>query len=288
MGDCVPQAPETTLKREHSNRVMTPRERSALRRFERVGLRSLFYAWYRATRKPVEALEPYRNLHEGQRCFFLGGGPSLKEIDPAPLRDEVTFGVNGVFLIDDWLGFAPTYYAVDDFLVYHDRFQDIKDAVIDSACFFPVQFSCHGFDRPNHHYVRMLYELDESGNWPAFSKDASRIVWYGGTVTYFCLQLAWYMGFQEVVLLGMDHSYTRPPDLVVRGDQWTSTSADPNHFHPDYFGPGMRWHDPRTERMEKAYAVARRVFESDGRRIVNASVGGKLEVFDRVDYRSLF
>ncbi len=270
------------------HRVMTSRERAAYGVMERMGLRGLFYAWYRMTRTPVESMRSFRDLHRGQRCFILGTGPSLKEIDPAPLRDEVTFGMNAGFLVHDWLGFEPTYYAVDDSLVYHDRFQDIKERVVDSTCFFPVQFECHGFDRPNHHYVRALYELDEGGDWPAFSNDASRLVWYGGTVTYFCLQLAWYMGFQEVVLLGMDHSYTRPPDLIELGDEWTSQGPDANHCHPDYFGAGLHSRAPRTDRMEKAYDAARRCFERDGRRVVNASVGGKLEVFERVDYHALF
>lgn len=248
-------------------------------------MRNLFFAWYRATRRSIVELEAYRDRHRGQRCFFLGTGPSLKALDPAPLANEVTFGVNAIFLDRDWLGFDPTYYAVDDFYVYEDRFQDIKQRVNDSRCFFPQQFECHGFHRDNHHYVRMLF--DEQAP-PRFSTDASRLVWHGGTVSYFCLQLAYYMGFHEVVLLGMDHSYTHPPDCVVRGEERISRGPDPNHCHPDYFGPGFRFRDPRTERMERAYEVARRAFEGDGRRVVNGSVGGKLEVFERVAYETLF
>ena len=72
------------------------------------------------------------------------------------------------------------------------------------------------------------------------------------------------------------------------GNEWTSGGDDPNHFHPDYFGKGYRWHNPRLDRMELAYRKAKRVFEADGRRVVNATLGGKLEVFERVDYDSLF
>ncbi len=276
------------MNREQMHRVMTPKERTAYRVMTRMGWLGLFYAWYRARRKPLPELATFRDLHKGQRCFILGGGPSLKEIDPTPLADEVTFGMNAIFLIYDWLGFEPTYYCVEDFLVYEDRFQDIKNHVRDSTCFFPLQFECHGFNRPNHHYYRALYEFDEVGDWPDFSKDPARLLWIGGTVSYICMQLAHYMGFEEVVLLGMDHSYARPHDVIARGNDWTSQSDDPNHFHPDYFGAGYSWHDPRTDRMEKAYAKAREVFEADGRRIVNATVGGKLEAFERVDYRSLF
>ncbi|MFT5694775.1 MAG: hypothetical protein ACI9QQ_000750 [Myxococcota bacterium] len=276
------------MNRDQMRRVFSERESNSYRLLNKLGLKRAFYAWYQATRKKSPGLEEFRDLHKGQRCFILGGGPSLKSIDPAPLAGEHTFGVNGLFLIYDWLGFEPTYYAVEDFLVYEDRFQDIKDFVRDSTCFFPLQFECPGFNRPSNRYYRGIYEFDEDANWPEFSEDPTRMLWIGGTVTYICMQLAHYMGFEEVVLLGMDHSYSKPHDLIVRGNDWTSQSEDPNHFHPDYFGEGYRWHDPRTDRMEKAYAKARAVFERDGRRIVNATVGGKLESFERVDYDSLF
>ncbi|MCH7867681.1 MAG: DUF115 domain-containing protein [Myxococcales bacterium] len=278
------------MNRDQMRRVFSPRERTALKLMTRAGLRRAFYAWYRATRSSSPGIGQFRDIHSGQRCFVLGCGPSLKQHDPAPLANEFTFGMNGTFLLHDWLGFESTYYAVEDALFHEDRFQDIKDLVRASVSFFPLQLECHGFNRSNRYYYRGIQDFDDvqSANWPAFSNDATRLLFSGGTVTYICLQLAYFMGFEEVILLGMDHAYSKPDDLIVRGHEWTSTGADPNHFDPDYFGPGYRWRDPQTHRMEKSYTVARRVFERSGRRIVNASVGGKLEVFERVDYESLF
>jgi hypothetical protein len=86
----------------------------------------------------------------------------------------------------------------------------------------------------------------------------------------------------------MDFSYSVPEGAIVKGDIVTSTGADPNHFHPDYFGPGKVWKDPKLDRVLANYALARRVFEAAGRRIVNATHGGKLEIFERVAYDSLF
>ena len=212
----------------------------------------------------------------------------MLKIDPKPLENEVTFGVNCIFLIYEWLGFQPTYYAVEDWLVYEDRFDDIRTFVTESHCFFPIQFSTEVFDRGNHSYFRAMYDFDVHIGWPNFSKNASKLIWSGGTVSYVCLQLAFYMGFSEVYLIGFDHNYTKPSDVKIKGNAWTSQRNDPNHFHPDYFGKGKRWHDPRVDRMAKAYKRAKQAFESDGRRIYNATVGGKLEVFERVDYQSLF
>lgn len=248
----------------------------------------LFYRLYEVTRTRFPGIARFKDIHRGSRCFIMGGGPSLKKIDPRLLKDEITFGVNGIFLIYDWLGFQPTYYVVEDVLVYEDRAADIVERVVDSECFFPIQFSCPGFDRVNHHYFRALYEFSKAAGFPRFSDDPSKLMWIGGTVTFICMQLAYYMGFERVYLVGMDHNYVRPSHVTAEGNTWTSNGEDPNHFHPDYFGKGYRWHDPRVDRMEQAYHCARRAFEADGRHILNATAGGALEVFERVAFESLF
>ena len=62
----------------------------------------------------------FRNRHRGQRAFILGNGPSLNECDLTRLKNEVTFGVNGIFLNYDRMGFHPTYYVVEDVFVAED------------------------------------------------------------------------------------------------------------------------------------------------------------------------
>ena len=46
-------------------------------------------------------------------------------------------------------------------------------------------------------------------------------------------------------------------DAKISGTEIVSTSDDPNHFDPEYFGKGYRWHDPMVERMEVAYNRAK-------------------------------
>lgn len=253
-----------------------------------LGARERFYDLYLSTRLDRPDIGKYKDQHKGNRCFIIGGGPSILKTDMSQLADEITFGVNGIFLIFDWLGFMPTYYAVEDWLVYEDRFNDIREKVSESTCFFPIQFCSKEFKQENHRYFRAVYEFSEGPNWPRFSKDTAKVIWIGGTVTYVCLQLAYYMGFNEVYLVGMDHKYTKPKDIQIKGNEWTSQSDDPNHFAQSYFGKGKRWHDPRLDRMEKAYRKARQTYEKDGRKIYNATIGGNLEVFERVDYNELF
>jgi hypothetical protein len=120
---------------------------------------------------------------------------------------------------------------------------------------------------------------------PRFSLDATQRVFCGQSVTIINLQLAHWMGFGRVVLIGMDFSYQIPDDADRDGGRITSRSDDPNHFHPDYFGAGKRWNDPRLDRVLVSYHLAGEVYRATGREIVNATEGGKLELFPRKSLR---
>jgi hypothetical protein len=273
---------------DYFGELLDPVEYFLFRCARKVGRKDLFYRGYEWYKRPIRGFDRFREKHVGKRCFILGGGPSLKRIEPELLKDEITFGVNCVFLIYDWLGFEPTYYVVEDSLVYEDRHDEIVSKVNNSHCFFPVQFSKPSFDRPNHLYFRAIYDFSVNQNWPNFSADPAKLIWIGGTVSYVCLQLAYFMGFTEVYLVGFDHNYVKPTHVTAKGTEWTSHGEDPNHFHKDYFGDGKRWHDPKTDRMELAYKKARKIFEADGRRVLNATFGGQLEIFPRVDFLEIF
>ena len=104
----------------------------------------------------------------------------------------------------------------------------------------------------------------------------------GSTVTYVAMQLAYFMGFKKVILIGVDHSFVTKgePNKVVE-----SKGDDPNHFSGSYFGKGFRWQLPDLDRSEDAYRHAKVAFENSGRSIVDATVGGKLDVFPKVNLK---
>jgi hypothetical protein len=55
-----------------------------------------------------------------------------------------------------------------------------------------------------------------------------------------------------------------------------------SHFDPRYFAGGAKWQLPDLDNSEVAYRLARAAFESDGRRIIDATVDGALQVFPKV------
>jgi hypothetical protein len=235
---------------------------------------AMFHPWRRAS---IRRLGELKDIHRGQRCFIIGNGPSLKQTDLKKLKDEYTFGMNRIYLGFPEMGFQTTYFLTINSLVIEQCAEDIRRLSM-------PRFVCWRSRRvigtaPDLNFLHTTY------NGPKFAVDARGRLWEGATVTYVALQLAYHMGFSQVILIGVDHNYSaqgKPNTTVV------SQGEDKDHFHSDYFGKGFRWQLPDLETSERSYRMARQAYERDGRQVLDATIGGKLTVFPKVDYESLF
>lgn len=233
------------------------------------------HPWRRESMRRLAAL---KDSHIGERCFLIGNGPSLRVTDLSKLKGEFSFGFNRIFLAEAELGFKPSCLVSINDLVIEQSAAELR------ALQMPKFFAWR---------ARRWLEMDEHTHFiytsytgPGFARDVSGRVWEGATVTNVALQLAFHMGFTRVILIGVDHNFTaaegKPNTTVV------STGADPNHFSGSYFGKGFRWQLPDLQTSERGYLYARRAFESAGRQVLDATIGGKLTIFEKVDYASLF
>jgi len=224
-----------------------------------------------------EKLLKFKNIHVGKRCFIVANGPSLKKTDLSLLKNEITIGMNRIYLMKDVNGFQPDYLVVADMEV------QLKQ--------FPVEYDKVNLTRFYNWNLRRLFTesenlmfFKESFN-PGFRPDFLGRIGTGKSVTFACIQLAYFMGFSEVILVGKDHSYniSGTPHISVNAD-----GSEDNHFIKGYYKKGMKWDIPNHIGEEYSYAQARKAFEADGRKILDATIGGHLQVFEKVDYNSLF
>lgn len=239
-------------------------------------------AWPLATFHPwrsvsIQKLTDLKDSQRGKRAFILGNGPSLARTDVQKLKNEHSFGLNRVYLaFPDW-GFSTSYFVCVNDLVIEQFAQDIAALKV----FKFISWRSRRFLKSDEHtiFLNSTYER------PAFARDARGRLWEGATVTYVALQLAYHMGFDPVILVGVDHTFASKgtPNTTV-----TSEGDDASHFDPRYFGQGSRWQLPDLEMSERAYLMARLAYESAGRQILDATVGGQLTVFPKVEYNSLF
>jgi hypothetical protein len=232
-------------------------------------------------RESIRRIAAQKDMHKGRRAFIIGNGPSLNQTDLSKLRNEFTFGLNRIYLMFPELGFSTTYLV------------SINDLVIEqcagemAALALPKFFAW----RSHRHFPSTLQPenlptfLYTTYTGPRFSRDVTGRVWEGATVTNVALQLAFHMGFQQVILIGVDHNFASKGDA---NKTVVSTGDDPNHFSGAYFGKGFRWQLPDLDTSEIGYSLARQAYRKAGREVLDATVGGKLTIFPKVDYNSLF
>lgn len=221
-------------------------------------------------------LSRFHNVHVGERAVLVCNGPSLNRMNLDFLRREIVIGLNKIHLGLDRFGFYPRYVvAVNPRVVEQAR---IELAAMTALKFIGARAAIH---LPEDAFTHHIQVLDPP---VLFSRDITQGFREGGTVTHAALQLAFWMGFSEVVIIGMDHRFT------YEGKPHESrflAGPDTNHFSPEYFS-GQVWDNPDLVRSEVSYAEARRIYESTGRRIVDATVDGACTVFEKADYRRIF
>ena len=243
-------------------------------------------------------LRQLKGAYQGQRCFVMGNGPSLNQMDLSLFAGEKVWGSNRCYLLFDRITWRPAFYLAVDKLVVPDNrdvIEGMPGQLPETTFFYPVEFRAQGIlaSHPNVFWfdeqpVRVDMDRLPEGT---FTREASRGVYAAFTVTVSALQLAVYLGFNPIYLIGCDTSYALMPTVRVdagNAERLVSTASDPNHFDPRYFGEGKRFHEPHVARMIFHYHESRLVAESLGVKIYNATVGGNLEEFERVDYRDLF
>lgn len=223
-------------------------------------------------------LVDHRDSQRGNTAFLLGCGPSLNSFDFSLLKLFPVMGVNGTFL-DERIN-----------MNYH---------VSVSRIFFKHHIeSFHGNFCERGFYPKWVADAITPGEWfstlntldnnqqeslggsppVAFSRNPARFVVLGGTVVFVGLQLLYWLGFERVILLGIDHDYG---EREKNGHFTTADQIVGRHFRDDYYPAGGNVHIDIAG-SERAYRLAKEAFESDGREILNASSSSNLDIFPKV------
>ncbi|MFA5005850.1 MAG: 6-hydroxymethylpterin diphosphokinase MptE-like protein [Candidatus Izemoplasmatales bacterium] len=221
-----------------------------------------------------KALRALKGQYMGKRCFIICTGPSLLISDLEKLENEYSFGMNSISLIHEKTRWKPDFYAIQDLSV----FERIKESVYttdNGQVFIPLEFSRHYVLPENwvmfhtswaYHMYELIYKTKY---FAKFSRDCYATVYDGYSITYSIMQLAIYMGFTEIYLLGADSSYL----------------GEKKHFIEH--GTNDPTFQTATDRLFSAYSVAKKFTDKNGIKVYNATRGGKLEIFPRVNLDEL-
>lgn len=229
----------------------------------------------------------FKNTYAGKRCFLVGNGPSLRASDLTKLYEhgEITFAFNRVYNIFEETPWRPTYYISQDEKMLGGC-QEIVDKLELPCKLIPIQL--HWFHHINIHdalYFNMNWMQNENPLEFHFSDNAAHELFCASTGMYTAAQLAAYMGFTEIYFIGVDHhfqiSQNNKGEIVV-----DNTVKD--YFSDKYNEDKDNLYIPNTEKSTLTYVAMKEQCDKRNIKVFNATRGGKLEVFPRVDFDTLF
>ncbi|MEH6908922.1 hypothetical protein V7008_25105, partial [Neobacillus drentensis] len=173
------------------------------------------------------------------------------------------------------------YCSEDEKTIFKSK-EEINNLKIEKK-FFPVNFPWDykiNFQNANYY----IFRLGDSKVEPEFSEDIVNGVFWGNTVAYTAIQMAVYMGIKEIYLLGVDHHFSKMEndngEIVI-----DETAKD--YFTEKYNSDKDDLYIPNVEISTRAFTAARRYADDHNIKIYNATRGGKLEVFERVDFDNI-
>lgn len=258
--------------------------------------RNLYYRYVKCNRYPLgegkrfdNKIKSLKNKHEGHICFIIGNGPSLSPEDLSKIYElgVVSFAANSIYKLYDKTVWRPTYHCLQDWEViegltvhFSDLLETIDGLFIRRDAYRLVSSSVAKHSKT---YMPKLIMHIREDNMFDFSEDISRFISDGTTITYFMMQLAYYMGFKKIYLIGIDHNF---PIIFDENNEIVQTKNVKQHAFED--DKAIKLNPARVHESTCAYKSARAFFEAHGVECYNTTRGGKLEVFIRANLDDIF
>jgi hypothetical protein len=232
----------------------------------------------------------YKDIHKGKRVFLIGNGPSLADTNLDLLQNEYSIAMNRISMIYGknrlW---RPTYYLFSSTNVKDktwgsewlvsviDAITETKTTAFIASLFKPFidpdgkHPQVHWFDSMSETKPTLNGEIAEE----SFSTEIVDRIDKSGTTMNLALQLAYHMGFSEIVILGADLGWTR--DL--------GTTTDPNHFDKNYRANISNPYKANMQ-MRNVHKLALSIFNRDKPevKLYNASIRTVLDTYPIIEY----
>jgi len=245
-----------------------------------------------------------KDVHKGERCFLLGSGPSIKNEDLKPLKNEIVLALNNFYVHEDFAeimsGVIPKYYMTAPVHPpqteeeWKSWFEDMEKHMPKNA---NMIFGLNNYDG-NIKYIfeKFGFFKEYSINWffdgvnydnsyfNISAMDITQPIYSCEAVSVYALMIAIYMGFDEIYLLGMDHDYFLYDD-ESQMRMYEKAVHQNNEFERSF---GDAFYINEFLRQYNIFSKYKAFADNSKSHIYNASNGGILKVFPKVKFEGLF
>src|SRR5579872_1362810 len=251
---------------------------------------------------PIHALiagnADLKGRHRGARVFILCNGPSVGKQNIRPLKDELVISVSNGYLHPDYAEIAPKYHCVPQityglitrtdvvawFREMHDRIG--KATLILSETEEPLvreEGLFHGRDVRYVHLRGLFSDLP-----PETIPDLTATIPAVQSVPILALMLAMYMGGNRLYLLGTDHDHFRSGQYQYFYEPTVLRGKDMFVDEKGRLRGGWFVEFSALAALWSQYRSVREIAHANGIEIFNATYGGELDEFPRVELEKVF
>lgn len=224
------------------------------------------------TQENCARVSSLKNKYQGKRCFIIGSSPSIKQFDLFKLNDEYTFTVNRGYMLSENGLMHSSFHVISDIKTFQDqgtKFELMKNFSDKLFCYAgmkpPVKMDTYYFD----------YTLSELNKEIAFQEDLTKPLIAYLSVIHFAIQIAYYLGFDEMFLLGVDLDFANIP----------------GHAYLETVGEKKREISTSVLNAEKMLLGLQKCayyLNKNKVKIANASLRGVVDCMPRVKFEELF
>lgn len=155
----------------------------------------------------------FKNINNGKRCFIIGNGPSLNNIDLKALKNEDVITVNNINKVKDYeqlnikyhLWSDPDYfngkYDINETLKNFKKMFDNKEITFFVPLYARDFFNNYEFDTNRVNYFLNRVILDDKSDVLTILTEPINMF---RSVVQYAVVIAIYMGYKEIYLLGCD------------------------------------------------------------------------------------
>lgn len=273
------------LKEKRNERINEEREKANLEKIRKYNLKALLYETHIKSDKNSSMLMDLKGKYKGKRCFLVGNGPSLTVDQLDLIKDEYSFGCNMIYNIFDQTEWRPSFYCCIDSLYA----TSIGSELLKMGREIPVITVKTSYDKVKKRPKRMMYvnnvfsenNYQVRGNLLAYCKTKA-------TVMTLMAEAAFYMGFSEIYFIGVDNSDTHGTGGHFYNDSHQKQVAmqDINRIKKRLKKNDITMEDIEEHTMNRCnsvYEELKKYADKHGIKMYNATRGGKLEVYQRVN-----
>jgi hypothetical protein len=241
----------------------------------------------------------FKDVHKGQRGFVLGTGKSIRNQDLSFLKNETCLSLNLFYLHKLYSAIKPKYHIYSGHINHPSLskelclgfYKEIENN-IGHSYFFTHRadfnfINTHGLFRKH----KVIY-VDYSKKLDLIfvdGVDLSVPTFYVANVAIQALLIAIYMGFKEIYLLGLDHDWIM--EYIENESHYFYGVAEgvfnKRGTNKMYQIRDFEWILQMSAQIWNQYKKIKRFCDSKGIKIYNATAGGLLDVFPRVEYESI-